>query len=855
MRTQYRCGNEHRRAQVRDMEAPPLNGIDYLEVLDTELAGGPLEPLRQRLLLVYFVHNFDDAVGEAPSANQVRIDGGVRVTGIEVERVVRADTIADPAVDEFDQVIAANVDGADRPHVLVVWAAACGDYSSYRLRLTAGDLSGNPPFGFDPALSEAEFSFKVECPSPFDCPEPKCPPEPPSGPVLDYLAKDYSSFRRLMLDRMATIAPEWTERNPGDLGVTVVETLAYAADHLSYRQDATATEAYLDTARLRVSARRHARLLDYPVHDGVNARAWVTFRLKGTKTAMLPRIGTGARPIRLVTRIVENRVTFTADAFFDARSGLHPAVFELRHDVSLVRAHNTIRFYTWGDEACCLPKGATRATLQDLNSLRLHLRRGDVLIFEERKGTGTGKAADADPVRRHAVRLTAVSPEAEEDAGGVRTAGDAVLDPVMGKPVVEIEWAAADALPFPLCLSKRISGVLRKDMSVAVGNVALADHGETLPEAETLPVPGTRLPYRPALAEPDVTHAAPYKHVEAVRRPAAEAFLQDPGKAVAAVRLEGDGQVWLPQWDLLGSSPYAPEFVVEMTEDRTARLRFGDGHFASAPPGEGELIATYRVGSGTAGNVGADAVAHVVTDVAGIEMVRNPLPAVGGVESETLEAVRINAPQAFRVQRRAVTAADYAAMAERHPEVQRAVATRRWTGSWHTMFITVDRKGGRPVDADFEKKLRAHLETFRLAGHDLEIDAPRFISLDIAMTVCVSPRHYRGDVLQALLDVFSNRNLQDGTRGFFHPDNFTFGQPLYLSAVVARAMEVPGVQWVDLEEVPPDGPHRFRRWGEEAHGEYGNGEICMERLEVLRLDNDPSRRENGRVAFLMEGGL
>jgi len=171
------------------------------------------------------------------------------------------------------------------------------------------------------------------------------------------------------------------------------------------------------------------------------------------------------------------------------------------------------------------------------------------------------------------------------------------------------------------------------------------------------------------------------------------------------------------------------------------------------------------------------------------------------------------------------------------------------------MFMTVDRKGGRPVDAAFETELRAHLEAFRLAGHDLEIDAPRFVSLEIAMTVCVDPRHYRGDVLRASLDAFSNRSLADGTRGFFHPDNFTFGQPVYLSAVIARAMAVPGVRWVDLEERADAPKHRFRRWGEDAHGEYGDGEITLGRLEVARLDNDPNRPENGRIEFFMEGGL
>ena len=304
-----------------------------------------------------------------------------------------------------------------------------------------------------------------------------------------------------------------------------------------------------------------------------------------------------------------------------------------------------------------------------------------------------------------------------------------------------------------------------------------------------------------------------------------------------------------------------------MESDGRGQLRFGDGIYGREPATT-ELQASYRIGSGPAGNVGADAINHVVTDLDGITGIRNPLPAQGGVEPESLEEVRLYAPQAFRTQERAVTAADYAAVAERHPEVQKAMATRRWTGSWHTLFITVDRREGRPVDAAFEQAMRDHMERFRLAGHDIEIDAPLFVPLDIIFTVCVSPGYFQSDVKQALLEVLSNRRLPDGRlgpstsdrhgrrsgRGFFHPDNFTFGQPVYLSKIIATVMDVPGVQWVDVDD-SGNKANRFQRWGRKANGEIEDGVIEMDRLEIARLDNDPSLRENGRLDFVMEGGL
>src|SRR5262249_35274766 len=134
----------------------------------------------------------------------------------------------------------------------------------------------------------------------------------------------------------------------------------------------------------------------------------------------------------------------------------HPLVFEPLHALTLYQAHNTLAFYTWGDDECCLPRGATRATLRDDAAQRLRLRAGDVPICAEQRRPATGQPADADPAHRHAVRLTRVVPEADlGESGGqpIRTPAPLQTDILTGQPIVEIEWDAADALPFPCCLS------------------------------------------------------------------------------------------------------------------------------------------------------------------------------------------------------------------------------------------------------------------------------------------------------------------------------------------------------------------------------------------------------------------
>ena len=93
----------------------------------------------------------------------------------------------------------------------------------------------------------------------------------------------------------------------------------------------------------------------------------------------------------------------------------------------------------------------------------------------------------------------------------------------------------------------------------------------------------------------------------------------------------------------------------------------------------------------------------------------------------------------------------------------------------------------------------------------------------------------------------SNRTLPDGRRGLFHPDNLTFDQDVYLSTIYAAAQAVEGVESVTVTT--------FQRLDQPDPMPLQSGVIELGRLEIARLDNDPNRPENGRVAFVMQGGL
>jgi hypothetical protein len=826
------CGSEDRRNAVAASAA--LDGIDYLEVDESALPP------------TLHVHFLRDVSGAGLTPGNFTVAGGERITNVAVTKV----TPNGSDVTVLDLLL--NEQGDFSPYVLVFGPAGAQDPVKFWQ-------------AFDPQLKTTAFHFHLSCPTLFDCkPVQLCPPALPPPVAIDYLARDYATFRQTMLDRISLLAPSWTETNAADAGIALVELIAYAADRLSYRQDATATEAYLETARLRTSVRRHVHLVDYPMHEGCNARAWLHLEVTGGGTLLVPA-GT-----RFVTQLpgLPASLPNTADTFETiALAGAQ--IFESLGSLTIDSNLNRMPFYNWSAGECCLPVGATQATLAGAYKT---LQPGTALIFAEILGPQTGNPEDTDPQKRHAVVLTSFQ---------------VTTDPLTSQAVTNIWWDADDALPFPLCIAHTETfgdnRVTFTPVSAAFGNVVLVDNGRTLgaPVETTLPeligavVAGRR--FRPALAQKNLTFAganpyspsgdgtfttAPGTYVSAKA-----ATSVDPAKAfpfalkVSSQEFDplthlpvGAPVAWQPVVSLfdpaIQESPNA--LVVEMENDRTAYLRFGDGVDGALPDPGLRFNATYRVGNGSAGNVGAETIVHVIGGLT-LAVITNPLAAAGGTDPESLADVRINAPYAFNTQERAVTLADYAAFAQTYPLVLRAVAVARVTRSWRTIFITVELKGGlgllspgvTPGNTIYQD-LEALLDLYRMAGNDVEFENVKLVALDVAMHVCVDPDYRRDEVTLALVTLFSSGLLPDGTPGFFYPDRFVMGQTYYLGPLIAAAQNVPGVASVEILT--------FQRSDAPGNAGLAAGFLTPAINEAFTLRNDPNYPERGTFTLTVDGG-
>lgn len=817
------CEQDDRRRMVRRRAG--WNGLDFVELGSNETT-----------LRAYFLGKLPPELAE-PGRDLARfllLEGGIRITGIAINDV---EPVVDPDPDQDDH--------------LLIRLDRGGDFSTYTLRLVDVER-------VDPRYASASFRFRIDCPSDLDCaPTDACLPADLDEPDISYLAKDYGSFRQLLLDRLALVMPTWRERHVPDIGITLVELLAYQGDMLSYYQDSVATEATLDTARLRISFRRHARLVDYTLHEGCNARAFVCIEtdtdltLDGTRVAFLSGLNDDQRPTLLTWEDLTDIPSDRYRVFEPLGSGT----------IRLHAAHNLIRFHTFGDTLCCLEQGSTAAALLNTG---LHLSAGDVLILEEVRDPRTGLPADANPARRHAVRLTSVTK---------RT--DPILRDANGHPptYLDVTWATEDALPFPLCLSAIGNAPecrFISDVSVARGNVVLVDHGRTVGPEDlgTVPTLGSAAecqcadtpgpvsviagPFAPTISGTPLTWRAAVD----VDAPAAEWLVQDPVGAAPCVWLTSTlsstpAQSWQARSDLIDSVATDSHFVVETDNDGLAHLRFGTGGLGLQPPAGALFAATYRIGNGPDGNVGADSITRLVlrgTRLTGVGIrIRNPLPAVGGHDPETIAQARLLAPHAFRKRlARAITADDYATFAGQDKRVQRAAARLVWTGSWYEADVAIDPLLATPPEPDLANDIDLNLQRYRRIGHDLHVKPAVSVPLDIVIEVCAAPGHNRATIKAALLAAFGTGRLPDGTLGFFHPDALSFGEGIHLSRIIALAHAVSGVESLAVT--------RLQRLYEPANGEIENGILPLASDEIARLDNDPNRPEFGRLRITVMGG-
>jgi hypothetical protein len=250
-------------------------------------------------------------------------------------------------------------------------------------------------------------------------------------------------------------------------------------------------------------------------------------------------------------------------------------------------------------------------------------------------------------------------------------------------------------------------------------------------------------------------------------------------------------EAWVRQDTLAFSRAGQADYVVEVDAEDRATVVFGDGEFGMIPPAGTVLRASYRVGGGTHGNVSAGRIATIADapqlTLLGVK-VTNPAPATGGAARESIAHAVQHAPAVFRSLHRAVTRADYEALALRFGGVGkvRAEAT-----SWNTVTLFVAPEGGGEVSDVLRFDLLAHFEDLRPLSTIIEVESVDYLEVFVTAAVEVVSYYAREQVAAEV------RAVAGALLAF---DAVDFGQALNVSKFYEAIEAVDGVASVFVSE-------------------------------------------------------
>ncbi|MFF3861510.1 putative baseplate assembly protein [Streptomyces sp. NPDC002209] len=596
-------------------------------------------------------------------------------------------------------------------------------------------------------------------------------------------------------------APEWTDHNVSDPGVTLVETVAHMADQIVYRLN-------------RVPEKNHLAFLDLvgiTLFPPSAARTDVTFWLSAPQEDVV-LVPAGAEVATLRTEREEAVVFATERDLAVVPCATSHVVVQHRgqpvadRTTDLAEGKDVLCFAEAPNPGDCMLIGLTAAAPYCVLALELDSRvdgvgvdpRQPPLLWEawtedgwqpcEVDRDGTGGLNRPGDVVLHLPGGHVLSRNGGREAGWVRCR---VTDPLPGQPFYTT------------------SPSIRSVEAYTIGATTRAVHAETvhdeaLGEATGLPGQRLRLTHAPVVAD-------------------------DPPLLLQTA--DDDGwQDWQVVPHFAASRPGDHHVTLDAA---TGEIAFGpavrepDGtlrqYGAVAPKGSVVRAHRYRTGGGRGGNVARGAVQVLRTSIPYVAEVVNREAARGGVDGETVEEAKLRAPITLRAQDRAVTLRDYEELARRAaPETARITCLEGGEGEHGAYAVrvlvvpqAVPDPGGRlrfeqlvPGD-DLLRRITRHLDERRLIGTRLAVGPPYYQGVTVVATV----HAFRGvdtDRVRRRAHDALYRHL-DPLTGGADGQGWPFGRPVQTGELFAVLQRVPGVELVDQVVLHPADPLTGKR--------------------------------------------
>ena len=334
----------------------------------------------------------------------------------------------------------------------------------------------------------------------------------------------------------------------------------------------------------------------------------------------------------------------------------------------------------------------------------------------------------------------------------------------------------ADGATSRLFFTSAMQNQYKRDTVNLYANVALATHGETVHQI---------------LGNGDARRS--HQDFSLKHAPLTFVSADNESGAESALDVRVNDIAWHETPTLYGGEANDHSYVVQVEDDGSARIRFGDGQRgARLPSGQENIRAVYRKGIGSVGNLDVGQLSQLMTRPLGLKAVSNPRPSSGGVDAEAAEDARGNIPLGVRTLGRAVSLRDYEDFARAYTGIAKAQASVLDIHGIRSIFITVAGKKALrpPTGGPTLNRLLASLRNN--SDPYVACDAAPYNEAYFKLALRIK-RHADHDIDIVLAAV------EAALRQAFSFDARDFGQVVARSEVIDVAQRVTGVVGVDVD--------------------------------------------------------
>lgn len=638
-------------------------------------------------------------------------------------------------------------------------------------------------------------------------------------------------------------APEWTDHNLSDPGITLLQLFAWLGDILIYRLNRIPERHYL----------KFLQLLGIELQPATPARADLTFTPASPDlTAVIVPAGTqvaaaAPAPAFGATAAEETPLVFTTQEPLTVIGATlaKVQVFDGKNylDYSAANQPSGSSYPAFGDklrEGSALMLGFASANAWPQGELALYCRLAEEPSVPQPTfcpGTGPGAAPATvawefwDGGRWRSLLVLRDSTFALRQTGYVHFQGPkelrrAKLGGAAGPQDPELYWLRVRLIRGDYDRPPQVDAVLTNTVPALAVNTV---RDEVVGSSNGQPEQIFQLRQFPVFAAPPRTDLPPAPPGNDPRAWAAwEAFVRQRELEKGFLLEIDEGQGWQPWIEVADFALSRPEDRHYILQRAAGVLRFGR---CSRIPTAGinNIVARfYRYGGGNRGNVGAGTIKELQSYLAGVTAVTNYYPAVGGADEETVAEAKLRAPQEIRTRDRAVTAADFEFLARQTPGVR--LGRVKALPLFHPRFpgeqipgvvtVIVVPETPEPSPQPSEATRRAvcdYLRERRLLTTEVIVTGPLYRQVKVEVQVVAAPTADAAAVrnqIAAALDRFLHP-LTGGADG----QGWPFGGDVYFSDIFRLVLQVEGVQTVEDVRLVVDG----RRYGRCENASIGEG--------------------------------